>query len=98
MTRYRDDPYFFRCRHCGRTWDAGGGIGTWARAKFDSGERIGANTGFVAAASDSHESLCAVKTPAQRRATNRRDEARWAKHPPKASRIANDPQHPGLQG
>jgi hypothetical protein len=97
VTAYRDDKYFFSCRHCGRTWNAAG-MGTASRATWDSGRRIGANTGFVASASSNHEDGCATKTPEQRRKTNERDERRWRKSPPVACRIRNDPTHPGLAG
>lgn len=95
MTR-TTNPYFAYCRYCGREYDAAG-MGTHHRARHSSGQRVGANTGFVMAASDKHESLCETKSPAQRRATNARDEARWKKSPLQACRITNNPNHPGLK-
>lgn len=85
-------PYRFVCRHCGRQWDTEG------RSRSHLAARKGKSnaTGFIAAASDSHEYGCGLKTPAERRETNRRDEARWLREPPRASRIWNDPNHPGL--
>ncbi len=86
-------PYRFYCRHCGRQWDTEG------RSRSHDPARQGkANaTGFIAAASDNHTYGCGLKTPAQRRATNVADEKRWARNPPRASRIWNDPDHPGLR-
>lgn len=96
MTR-TTNPYYFFCPHCGRQWDTTG-LGTKRRGTWtETGARIGSNTGFVAAASDNHVSGCVDKTPAQRREANRRDELRWAKSPPRASRIWNDPNHAGLK-
>lgn len=93
----RGPQFFFRCPHCGRTWDTEGGVlSKYRRAKFSGGRRIGANTGFVRAASSNHIYGCATATPATRRAVNAKDEKRWAKNPPRASVIRNDPSHPGL--
>lgn len=56
----------------------------------------GKRTGFVKAGYFRHEYGCSLRTPAQRRAVNRRDEAKWRRHGKEAS-IINDPDHPGLQ-
>lgn len=56
----------------------------------------GTRTGFVKSARNTHASWCKERTPAQRRAINRRDEARWQKVPPQSD-IWNDPRHPGLK-
>ena len=86
-------PYRFICRHCGRQWDTKGRT----RSPSDPARHGKANaTGFVAAASDNHEYGCGLKTPAERRETNRRDEARWLRDPPRASAIRNDLTHQGL--
>jgi hypothetical protein len=83
-----DGSYSRKCPHCGRTWYVApdrtanvGGRGGW--------------TGFLEAAIDNHVSTCESRTPAERRATNRRDEARWKRNPPRTS-IWNNPNHPGL--
>jgi hypothetical protein len=94
MTR-TTNPFRFYCPHCGRIWDATG-MGTYRRATFGSGYRVGANTGFVASASDMHVSYCEHRTPQERRATNTKDEARWRNRPLVACRVTNDPAHPGL--
>lgn len=86
-------PYRFVCRHCGRQWDTEG------RSRSGNPARDGKSnvTGFIAAAADAHARFCAARSPAERVATNRRDETRWALSPPKASRIWNDHTHPGLR-
>ena len=94
MSRTRD-PFVFVCPHCGRVWDATG-MGTARRSALATGAPIGANTGFVAAASDAHTSNCERRSPAERRAENARAEARWARSPPRACRVRNDPRHSGL--
>jgi len=85
-------PYRFICAHCGRQWDTKG------RSRSSDPARAGKSnvTGFIASASDNHQFHCGFKTPAMRRAANARDEARWLRDPPRASRIWNDPAHPGL--
>lgn len=86
-------PYRFFCRHCGRQWD------TEHRTRSPSmpARHNKANaTGFIASASDNHEYGCGLKSAPERRETNRRDEARWLRDPPRASKIWNDPNHPGL--
>lgn len=90
------NPFVFQCPHCGRSWDARG-MGTQRRSTLGSGRKVGANTGFVAAAADMHVARCAGRSPAERRAANRRDEQRWAAHPPVACRPRNDPNHPGVR-
>ncbi len=56
----------------------------------------GKRTGFVKAGFFRHETCCADRTPAQRRAVNRRDEAKWKRHG-KAATIINNPHHLGLR-
>lgn len=95
MTRYTN-PFYFSCPYYGRQWDASGMPGRNRRKSRSGRDTYGAATGFVAAASDSHVATCAKLTPAERRAANRRAEAQWKRRPPTASRIWNDPDHPGL--
>lgn len=90
--RVRGNPYLFVCRYCGRTWDTKN-RSRRADPAYDGKSNV---TGFVAAASDAHEAFCKDRTPAERRKVNATDEARWFRSPPRASRIRNDPTHPGL--
>lgn len=92
MSRTRS-PYLFFCRHCGRQWNTEG----LSRSGMPARQGKSNATGFIASASDNHEYGCGLKTPAERRETNRRDEVRWLASPPRASRIWNDPDHPGLK-
>lgn len=86
------DPYRFHCHYCGRQWDTEG------MTRHHNGKtHSAAATGFIASAANSHEGVCKHRTPSERRATNVRDEKRWLKSPPVASRIWNDPKHPGLK-
>jgi hypothetical protein len=93
MSAFRDNPYRFFCRYCGRQWDTEG------RSKSGNPARRGKSnaTGFIASASNNHEYGCSLKSPDERRATNARDERRWVRTPPTASRIWNDPGHAGLK-
>lgn len=93
MTR-TTSPYRFICKHCGRQWNTEGRTRTPAiQARHGKSNA----TGFIASASSTHEFGCAMKTPAERRETNRRDELRWLRDPPRASLIWNDPNHAGLK-
>lgn len=85
-------PCRFVCRHCGRQWDTKG----LSRSSDPARQGKSNATGFIASASSNHEQACAAKTPSERREANRRDEARWLRDPPRASRIWNDPTHAGL--
>lgn len=88
-----NDKYLMRCKHCGRQWD------TQGRSRSSNPARQGKSnvTGFIVSASANHEFRCADKSPTERRATNAADEKRWRRQPPTASRIWNDPEHPGLR-
>jgi hypothetical protein len=87
------NPYFMRCPHCGRCWDTKG----LSRSSIPARQGKSNATGFIVSAADNHSWGCKDKTPAQRREQNRKDEVRWLRDPPRASRIWNDPKHPGLQ-
>ncbi len=76
--------FHFWCRYCGRQWDTS-----------ESPNR-GAS-GFIVSASSNHEAGCKLKTPAERRETNERDEKRWKRKPPLVARIWNDPNYHGLK-
>lgn len=92
MTR-TSSPYHFVCCHCGRRWDTEG----LSRSSIPERQGKSNATGFIASAGDNHEYGCSLKTPAERRETNRRDQVRWRRDPPRASRIWNDQDHSGLK-
>lgn len=93
VTARTQDPYVMCCPFCGRTWYTKG----FSRSSLPSRQGKSNATGFVVAAAESHAYGCQSKTPVERREQNRKDEMRWRRDPPRASRIWNDPTHPGLK-
>lgn len=79
----RHGPNAYECPYCGRRWEVTPSHGTSC-------------SGFIASASDSHVSVCATATPAERRAVADQDEARWRRDPP-VHRVWNDRSHDGFK-